>query len=519
MSRVKYRIDMTRDLNIFHSELVKATAEDRVLRDEATLRKYSQDQSLTPHCLPQFVVMPVIREEVQEIVRIANRHLIPIVPYSSGKNMFGAAVPAWGGIVVSLEKMKKIIRINTQEWNAIIEAGVTYRELQDELDRAGFRIASPLFAMPSASVVSTIIQRNHPSTATDFSYGNELIFGYELVLPDGTYFNVGKQAVGGPGRYVGQPTGPGLNFWRLFQGACGTLGIVTSMAIKIMKQPKMRATHFFSCKSSAEAIAVIRATQRKELGLECFALNAFNLASLLITDTPEEKEKLKAGTYVGIHGAEKWNASQRKEFKDLLKKLPPWTVIIISAGFDRRAEEKIAYEEEDLRDASVREAGISPEKTVGGLNGLAETILADTLKPQQMQKRYGFKGTIHPLSFYSPNTQVAKFDAIIRESSRNSHYPEKEIGGFLLPIERGRAIFCQFDLHADPDVPEGKKQFQEFYQSASEKLINEGAFFDPPYGIWAEMMYRRAGTYTDYLKKLKKELDPQGIMNPGKLCF
>jgi len=139
---------MTRDLNIFHSELVKATAEDRVSRNEATLRKYSHDQSLTPHCLPQFVVMPVIREEVQEIVRIANRHLIPIVPYSSGKNMFGAAVPARGGIVVSLEKMKKIIRINTQEWNAIVEAGVTYRELQEELDRVGFRIATPFFAPP-----------------------------------------------------------------------------------------------------------------------------------------------------------------------------------------------------------------------------------------------------------------------------------------------------------------------------------------------------------------------------------
>ncbi|MCX5886582.1 MAG: FAD-binding oxidoreductase [Proteobacteria bacterium] len=510
---------MSYDQDLVHTELVKATGKDRVFTDEAALRKYSQDQSFTPLCLPQFLVMPVTREEIQKVVRIANRHLIPIVPYSSGKNMFGAAVPARGGIVLSLEKMKKVLKVNTQEWNAIVEAGVTYRELQDELDKVGFRVATPFFAFPSASVVSTIIQRNHPSTATDFNYGNELIFGYELVLPDGTYFNVGKQAAGGPGRYVGQPTGPGLNFWRLFQGACGTLGIITSMALKIMKKASVRKVHFFGCKDSGEAIAVIRATQRKELGLECFALNAFNLASLLLSDTPEEKEKLKAGTYVGINGAGKWNTSQRKEFKDLLKKLPPWTVIIISEGFDRRAEEKIAYEEEDLRDASVREAGISPEKTVGGLNGLAEIILADTLKPQQMQKRYGFKGTIHPLSFYSPNTRVAKFDAIIRESSRNSHYPEKEIGGFLLPIERGRAIFCQFDLHCDPDDTSGRAHFQEFYRSLSESLISGGAFFDPPCGIWAEMMYRKAGTYTEYLKKLKKELDPQGIMNPGKLCF
>jgi FAD/FMN-containing dehydrogenase len=502
----------------FQKELIKATSKERVFRDEETLKRYSQDQSFTPPHRPHGVVFPLNREEVQEIVKIANRYLIPIVPYSSGKDFFGAAVPAKGGIVLSLEKMKKIIRINTQEWNAIVEAGVTYRELQEELDRVGFCMVSPLFTPPSASVVSTTIQRNHPSTATDFNYGNELIFGYELVLPDGSYFNVGKQAVGGPGRYVAQPTGPGLNFWRLFQGACGTLGIITSMAIKIMKIPRMRKVHFFSCWDIEQAITVIRSTQRKELGLECFALNRFNLAAFLLSDKPGEKEKIKAGTYVGTHGAEKWSNSQKKEFENLQKKLPPWTVIIISAGFDRRAEEKVAYEEEDIQEIT-KQLDLTPEATVAGVKGLDEMFLCDTLKPQRLQKRFGFKGTIHPLSFYSPNTQVGEFEKIIQKCVRNHRYPESEMGGFLLPIERGRAIFCQFDLHCDPAEPKGKKQFQKFYRIVSENLIEKGAFFDPPYGIWAEMMYQRAGTYTDYLKKLKKELDPQGIMNPGKLCF
>jgi FAD/FMN-containing dehydrogenase len=507
------------DVSTIQRELISATAEDRVFADKETLKRYSQDQSLTPPCLPHSVVTPLTKEEVQGIIKIANRHLIPIVPYSSGKDFFGAAVPSRDGIVVSLEKMKKIIRINTQEWNAIIEPGVTYRELQEELDTVGFRIASPLFTPPSASVVSTIIQRNHPTTATDFSYGNELIFGYEIVLPDGSYFNVGKQAVGGPGRYVGQPTGPGLNFWRLFQGACGTLGIITSMALKIMKKPEVSKVHFFSCQDINQAMAVIRSTQKKELGLECFALNAFTLAAFLLSDTPSEKEKLRNGMYVDINGAEKLNSLQRKEFKDLLKKLPPWTVIIISSGLDRRAEEKIAYEEEDIREVSRKEAGITPEKTVAGLRELDEMILNDTLKPQRMQKRFGFKGTIHPLTFYSPNTRVSEFENILTNSARNQRYQEDEIGGFLLPIERARAIFCQFDLHFDPDDSKEKKQFQKFYQTVSEKLIGEGAFFDPPYGIWAEMVYQKTGTYTEYLRKLKSELDPNGIMNPGKLCF
>jgi len=504
---------------MLQSELVRVTGEERVFADDDTLKKYVCDQSFTPHCMPHCVVMPLTRQEVQRVVKVANQYRIPIVPFSSGKDFFGAAVPSHGGIVLSLEKMKKILTINTQEWNATVEAGVTYRELQEELDKVGFRIATPLFTPPSASLVSTIIQRNHPTTATDFSYGNELIFGYELVLPEGEHFNVGKQAVGGPGRYIGQPTGPGLNFWRLFQGACGTLGIVTSMALKIMKIPRLRKALFFSCRDIDQAIAVIRSTQRKELGLECFALNRFNLAAFLLSDTPDEEVKLASGTYVGICGAEKWNSAQRREFEGIMKRLPSWTVIIISSGFDRRAEEKIDYEEEDIRDVSTRETGLSPERSVAGLESLDEMILSDTLKPRRMQKRFGFRGTIHPLSFYSPNTRVTEFENIIRDCSRAHHYPEDEIGGFLLPIERGRAIFCQFDLHCDPDDSEAKRPFQDFYNNISERLIDEGAFFDPPYGIWAEMMYRKTGTYTEYLKKLKKELDPNLIMNPGKLCF
>ena len=500
------------NVNTFKRDLITTISKNRVFDDRDTLLRYSRDQSFTPPCMPGCVVIPQTREEVQEVVVLANRHLIPIVPYSSGKNFYGAAVPSRdNGIVLSLEGMKRMIRINTQEWNAIIEAGVTYRELQDELDKVGCCIPSPLLTPPSASVVSTIIQRNHPITATDFNYGNELIFGYEIVLPDGSYFNIGKQAVGGPGRYVGQPTGPGLNFWRFFQGACGTLGVVTSMAVKIMKKPKVLKAHFFGCRDSREAMTVIRATQKKELGLICFALNRFNLAAFVLSNSPEEEENLRAGTYVGIDGAEKWRSDQQKEFQSLQESLPLWTVVIVSAGFDRRAEEKIAYEEED-----IQETGITPEETVGEVEGLGEMILKDTLKPQRMQKRFGFKNTIQPLSFYSPNIRVSEFEKIIQDTARESNHPKDEIGGFLLPIERGRAVFCQFDLHCPP---EDREQVKKLYRTVSEALIERGAFFDPPYSIWSEMMYSRTGTYTQYLKKVKRELDPQGIMNPGKLCF
>ncbi len=63
------------------------------------------------------------------------------------------------------------------------------------------------------------------------------------------------------------------------------------------------------------------------------------------------------------------------------------------------------------------------------------------------------------------------------------------------------------------------RNVKSVWLKASEDLINRGAYFDQPYGAWAEMVYQRAGHYTTKLREIKRELDPNGILNPGKLCF
>ena len=63
------------------------------------------------------------------------------------------------------------------------------------------------------------------------------------------------------------------------------------------------------------------------------------------------------------------------------------------------------------------------------------------------------------------------------------------------------------------------ERVKALFNEASEAIINAGAFFDRPYGPWADMMYRRNATYAEYLRKIKAQLDPNNILNPGKLCF
>ena len=232
-----------------------------------------------------------------------------------------------------------------------------------------------------------------------------------------------------------------------------------------------------------------------------------------------QAKQLKEGEYLGIDGATPWTTKQQKQFEELRAVLPPWTTVINLSAVGPLPKEKIAYQEIDLKEA-MAEIGAELKPTVGGVMGLDKIMHEEMLSPWRLQKRYGFQGHCHELFFVTSPDRVAEFDDMIHQVTGLYNYAVEDIGIYLLPLERGRAFYCFYDIHCsgkkeDEECQKTKKLFEEL----SETLINEGAFFDRPYGYWAQLMYSRAGQYTEYLKKIKRELDPNNIMNPGKLCF
>jgi hypothetical protein len=96
-------------------------------------------------------------------------------------------------------------------------------------------------------------------------------------------------------------------------------------------------------------------------------------------------------------------------------------------------------------------------------------------------------------------------------------YSPDDIGSYFLILERGRAVHVEFDLHCDPDDSKERKAVEGLWNKSSQDLLDEGALFDRPYGIWSKLIYEKAISYHNKLKQLKREFDPKGIMNPGKL--
>jgi FAD/FMN-containing dehydrogenase len=462
------------------------------------------------------VVFPKTTAEVQEVVKLANEHCAPVVPRSSAVSLHGASIPKEGGILLDLTGMNQIVEVDDRNWYAIIEPGVTFRQLSDQLEDHGFRVAAPLLDPPSASVVSSYMERNPVTTAADFTFGAEHVISYTIVAPNGDTFTVGHPKM--ENAPAGAPDGPGLNFYRIFQGAEGTLGIVTQMIVRVLPLPKAKKLVFFPCESVERAVEIIRRVQKSELGLECFALNNFNLAALLLKETKDQEQSLKAGTYIGVRGATPWTDEQLDQFYDIRSQLPPWTVVLSLSAVGPIPEEKIAYQELDLKEA-MAEIGAEAKPTVGGVAALDKLLMDELLLPWRMQKRFGYRGSCHQIMFSSAPDRVEEFEWTVSQAASERHYPLEDIGIFLLPMERARGFYCSYDLHCDLDDEEETEVVKDIFDEIGEDLVEAGAFFDRPYGKWAELVYSRAGTYTEYLKKLKRELDPNNIMNPGKLCF
>jgi len=478
------------------NELKTIVGTEYVSDDPVILEEYSRDQSFHPRRSPTYVVKPKATEEIQEIVRLANRSKIPIVPSSSGIHFYGATLADQGGIVVDLRRMNRILKVDERNRAVRIEPGVTWGQLQDEVAKHGLRVLNPLLPHAKKSALSSSLERD-PMLIPKTEYG-EPILTMEVVLPTGEIFRTGSASVGPPDEtqtdLVG-PYGPGLDFFRLFQGAQGTLCIVTWVNLKAPILAKLEKFYFIPFKKIEEMVEPLFAIQRRMLGSECLVLNDFNLASILEEKGPDDFEKLR-------------------------ELLPPFTLLINLAGGNRLPEEKVAYEENDLMDISQR-FGIDPLNSLPGITNAGE-LMSQLLRQPWKKEAYfkeRFKGRCADIFFYTTLDRVPEFTKTVCEQATNYGYSAREVGIYVQPIERARACYVEYNFPWNPQVPKDQERIIKLHREISMHLLNLGAFFTRPYGVWSEMVYNRNATFTMTLKNLKEVFDPNHIMNPGKLCL
>ena len=173
------------------------------------------------------------------MVRFCNENHIPVVPVSSKVHFFGATIPKEGGLVLDLTRMNKILEIDPDNRRVRFETGVSWDQLTQALKKEGFRVIMPLTPPAERSVLTDFMEREEPTNQV-YDYG-EPLEAMEVVWPTGEIFRMGSASVNGypdsPSK-GGNPSGPGLDFYRFFQCAQGTMGVVTWTNLKIESIPE-----------------------------------------------------------------------------------------------------------------------------------------------------------------------------------------------------------------------------------------------------------------------------------------
>jgi FAD/FMN-containing dehydrogenase len=483
-------------------KLVKILGATHVSYEQDTLNKYSRDMSFVNAIKPVCVVKPRNTGEIKKIVSLANDTQTPLLAVSSGPPHFrGDTVPGTGGaVIVDLSSMKKIIRVDRYHRNAMVESGVTFEELIPAAKKVGIRLNMPLLPKKTKSVVGSMLEREPvimPKYQWDIS---DPLACVEVIFGTGDDFRTGQAA--GPGTIEEQwaaggvqkaPYGPGtIALHRIIQGAQGTMGIVTWASLRCEILPSIEEPFLVGSSSLDKLFELTQWLVRRRLVNECFVLNNIDLAAML---------------------AKKWPGDYR-ELKGLL---PPWVVFYNLAGYDYFPEARVSYQKKDVL-GITQQLGLESVKALGGIsaNELLKAVQQPSVEPYWKLR---YKGACHDIFFLTIYDRLEGLIGIMNDLAHKAGYPASEMGVYIQPVVQGTSCHCEFNLFYDTENPGEVELVKKLSAEAAKKLICNGAFFSRPYGENARMIINRDAATVAGLSKIKKVLDPNNIMNPGKLCF
>jgi len=486
---------------ILQEELANAVGAEYIFDDPKILEEYSKDYSLTPPQKPLVIVKVKNADEVLKVILSANDDGIPIYPSSSKVHFYGGTIPRKdGAIIMDLSDMDRIVEIDEMNRWVHIEPGVTWEQLQSELEKKGFRSVIPLLPHADRSVLMDWLEREQP-TACKFEYG-EMVASMWVVWGLGEKFVTGSAAVNTfrqPGCYADgvNMQGPGtLDFWRFLQGSQGTLGIVAKGICKIEHLPAKTKTFFFPAKEVEELINPFYGLGHRYVGNERLIVNHVTAAGIL-------------GDY------------------NLKSSLPNWVAITVLAGLPvGRPQEMLEYQIDYIHNELKKSFPnlVIAEKLEGAPAGSEERLARILTKPWPREKLYwkhAYKGNCQELIFMSPLRRVPEFVSITFEVAKSYDYPTDDIGVYIQPVEDMRACQIDFMFHYNPKNPTEVELVRKINKEALIRVVNFGGYFNRIYDGVGEIVYGlpRAQGYVNYIRRVKKLFDPNEILSPGKLCF
>jgi glycolate oxidase len=190
--------------------------------------------------VPEAVVLPRTAEQISEVVKLANRERIPVVPRAGGTGLTDGAVPLRHGIVVDVKLMNRILDLDLEDRTVTVQPGINMLKLNEELRQHGVIYPDNPASYPCSLVGGRIGTSGWSLIGGRYGHTRDLVISFQLVLPTGELIEVGD----GGGRKV-RKSSTGYQLKHLFMGHQGTLGIVTEATLELVPRPEAEFSAFF----------------------------------------------------------------------------------------------------------------------------------------------------------------------------------------------------------------------------------------------------------------------------------
>jgi len=237
--------DTAKEIAIAFGEL-RAAMGNRATDAEIIREHHSHGESYHQSALPDIVCFPRTTEEVSTIVEITKNHKLPIIAFGAGTSLEGQVHAVRGGVTVSLREMNRIVRISAEDLTATVEAGVTTTQLKEALRKTGLTF----FIDPGAECTLGGMTATGASGTTAVRYGTmrENVLALTVVLADGRIIRTGTEA---------RKSSAGYDLTRLFVGSGGTLGIITAVTLRLHPIPEAIAAATCAFETIGGAVSTV----------------------------------------------------------------------------------------------------------------------------------------------------------------------------------------------------------------------------------------------------------------------
>ena len=445
---------------------LKNLLNSRYSTSESTRGNYARGEDTYDPILSKAVVFPESNEEVSKILKLCNENKIPVIPFGTGTSLEGNVVGNEKGITISLEKMNKILSVNAEDFDCRVQACVTKEQLNEYLREDG--IFFPIDPGANAALGGMASTSASGTMAVKYGTMKTVISGLTVVLPNGDIINTGGRT---------KKTSAGYNLTNLFIGSEGTLGIITEVHLRLSPIPEsiMSAVcHFPSLED-----AVMTAQQVIQYGVPIARIEMLNADQMGISIDYSKLKDIEAvpTLFFEFHGSESSNQENIKIVEELSKD-------------NKGSSFKWAKDLEDRN--KLWQARWDVYYSVKALNNNGRVYSTDVCVP------------------ISKITECVKF---AEEKAKEFGVRAPMVG------HMGDGNF-HVVLPYDPEQKDIYKKLRAFNGTLIRKALELEGTITGEHGVGLhkkEYLLEQHPDSIPVMKSIKRTLDPNNIMNPGKI--